>query len=107
MAGEGVKSFLCLTRSISRNFSIFPKHQLSAVGTNGATGNGRNTNMSTPHIHKTVFTFRQKVRLIEIDAPAIINYIIIDQSDIQYKVSYWMNGEQKSVTVYEEELAEI
>lgn len=55
---------------------------------------------------ETKFDLFQTVMIVDIKSPAIIDKIVIlAPGIIQYSVSYWLNGEQKTALTYEKELS--
>jgi hypothetical protein len=55
---------------------------------------------------ETKFDIGQRVFIVEIESPAIVRAIRIDERAFCYLVSYWMEGKQQDAWVSECELAE-
>lgn len=53
----------------------------------------------------TKFDFKQKVKIPELGRCGIVIEIFINEWGSQYRVRYFDNGEGKTVTFFEEELA--
>ena len=50
------------------------------------------------------FDIGAKVRVKELGRPGVVDSLMVDGMGLQYRVTYWDNGERKSAWVYAEEL---
>jgi len=56
------------------------------------------------HTQEFVFRLNDKVKVIEIDRPGVINGMSVDALGVQYRVVYWNDCTRRSEWVYADEI---
>lgn len=60
--------------------------------------------MNRPINYCFEYDLRQRVTIVELDRPGIVDAIGVFDSGVQYRIVYWNNGERKSEWMYPIEL---